>query len=865
MNSNPPGWPLKVLRFFVRKEYLEEIEGDMEELFRDNLEQYSVRKARRIYVIEIFKLFRPILMKNLEGVQRLNQYGMFKNYFKVSMRGLLKNPLTSFINVFGLSMAIGICMLAYGYARWVYGTDQFHVHKNEVHLATFFANRDGVEQQYGFTPRPLAEMMRQDFPQIEKVCRVEDGNVVVKNGDNIFNERLRYVDPEFLEMFTFPLKWGTASTLGDINSIILSEEMSEKYFGGENPIGTSIIVKFDKDRGKEFKVTGVLRKFPETSTITFSFLANYENVRTARPGYDQHDWSAQVNATFVQVDNPSNLALILDGMQKYSVLYNKVANEDWAISSFAFEPLATLSMKSENIKEDISRASTNNFKAAIFLMIIGGFLLLLACINYINIAIVSAARRLKEIGVRKSIGATRKVVMVQFLSENIVVTLFALLIGIFIGTVGFIPWFERVNEFSMDFRIDDPNLVIFLPIVLLLTAIASGAYPAFYVSKFQVVGILKGSVRFGKKNPITKIFLAVQLVLAVVFMSTAVFFTQNNKFLANRSWGYNQDEALYAVAPDAVALEQLSSVMSRNPDVLSLSASVHHVGRSHSMTIIHMAEREYEVDQLLVDANYFETLGIQLKEGRFFTDHEGSDRQAVMVNETMVKNMKWDHPTRQFFKIDSIQYQVIGVVKDFHSYSFSRFVRPIIFRVADKGDSRYLSLRLRNGTEMKTYEAFQEEWAKLFPEVPFAGGYQEDVWGGFFGMLDAHGKVWRMIAGIAIALASLGLYGLMTLNVASRVREFSIRKVLGAGLSSIMGLLTRQYAWLFAIALVIGAPLSYFLNIMVFDMAYRYHMPIGFPGVALGMMFLVLVLVVTVAVQVRKVSKDSAVEGLKVE
>src|SRR5687768_7057201 len=226
---NPPKWPLKFLRFFVKKEYLEEIEGDMEEIFYDNVERLSIRKARRIYTWEMLKLFRPILLKNLRHNTSLNHYPMFKNYFKTSFRSLMKNPLTSSINVIGLSVAIGICLVVYAFLEFDHSIDQFHKNKNQVYLATFFANRDGAPQQYGLTPRPLGEMLKGDFAQIKNVCRIEDGNVVVKYEDNVFHERVRYTDAAFLEMFTFPLKWGTTSSLSDLNSIILSEEMSIKY------------------------------------------------------------------------------------------------------------------------------------------------------------------------------------------------------------------------------------------------------------------------------------------------------------------------------------------------------------------------------------------------------------------------------------------------------------------------------------------------------------------------------------------------------------------------------------------------------------------------------------------------------------
>ena len=251
---NPPKWPLKFLRFFVKKEYLEEIEGDMEEIFCDNVEKFSSRKARRIYAVDRLKLLRPILLKNLDVLQNINPYPMFRNYSKTSLRSLMKNPLSSFINIFGLAVAIGICLVVYSFLDLDYSIDRFHKNKNEVFLIMYFGNIDGAVQQSGLTPRPLGEMLKEDFAHIKKVCRVEDGNVVLKYEHHVCHERVRYADPEFLHMFTFPLKWGTAKALADLNSIILREDMSIKYFGTENRIGKDILMKFSENESKAFKV-----------------------------------------------------------------------------------------------------------------------------------------------------------------------------------------------------------------------------------------------------------------------------------------------------------------------------------------------------------------------------------------------------------------------------------------------------------------------------------------------------------------------------------------------------------------------------------------------------------------------------------
>jgi ABC-type antimicrobial peptide transport system permease subunit len=860
---SPPKWPLRFLRFFVKKEYLEEIEGDMEEMFFDYIENMSVKKARRIYTWEIIKLFRPILIKNFEIIQQLNQYGMFQNYFKVSLRGLMKNPLNSFINVFGLAMSIGFCVFSYVFVMWTISVDQFHEHKNEVHMVTAFAERDGSMQQHGKTPRPLGEILKQDFAQIKKVCRVEDRNVVMKVEDRVHHERVRFTDAEFLEMLTFPLKWGTIGSLKDVNSIILSEDMSIKYFGQENPIGQSMTMIFEKGRSKEFKIAGVAKEFPKSRTITFNFLINFENVRAANPDYDFHDWTASVNATLIQI-KPTDLGSIKKGMEKYKTIQNKAAGDDWAISSFGLEPLATLHVASEDIREGISRSSRTNYTSIKFMVVIAFFLLLLACFNYINIAIATAAKRLKEIGIRKSIGATRRKVVVQFLTENIVITFVALIVGLFLGYSFFIRGFEFLWNVNLDFSIQNPALWIFLAGTLLFTSIASGIYPSIYISRFQVVSILKGSTKFGQRNPLTKFFLGFQLIMSCIFITCSVLFKMNNTYMTNRPWGYDQGEALYANVPDGKAFEELNLLMTQQPDVVSISGSQHHVGKSHAPAVLHFPDREYEVDRLAVDPLYFETLGIELIDGRGFNKAEGSDQRSVVVNEQWAKGLAIGNPIGERFRIDSVEYEVIGVAKDFHSYSFTKQIRPVIFTVAARADYRYLSLKVKSGSELSMHESLQKSWAKLFPEIPFEGGHQEDVWGFYFQTLKIYDLVWKVLAFIAVSLATLGLYGLVKLNVEGRTKEFSIRKVLGAGVKSIAGCIINQYVILFVVAIAIGSPLGFFFGKWLIE-GNAYHMPVTLYPAGIAVVIIVLVLLITVSTQVWKVLKTNPVNGLKSE
>jgi putative ABC transport system permease protein len=863
MKSTIPKLPHAFFKWYCRSERYEELHGDLEELFYERLAKFSPRKARLLYLLDVIRCCQPYAWKKISEPVNLTTAVMFKNYFKISLRSLMKNPVSSFINIFGLAVAIGISLLVYAFMEYDYSIDQFHTNKNEVYLTTFFADRDGRTQQYGTTPRPLGEILANDFTQIKKVCRVEDHNVVLKQEDNVFHERVRYADAEFLEMFTFPLKWGSASSLNDLNSIILSEDMSVKYFGDENPVGRDMLMIFNDTTKKVFTVTGVAATFPKSRDIDFNFLINFENARMADPGYDKDDWSTFLNATLIQVEKPADIHAVMRGMEKYRRLHNE-AQPDWTISSFAFEPLATLHEKSANIKDAI--VHDENVEGRIGMPIIAIFMIALACLNYINIAIVSAAKRLKEIGLRKVMGANRLKVMVQFLTENIVVTLFALLMGIALCAFIFLPWFVQFSGWQLELKLINKNIWIFMGALLLFTGIASGIYPAFYISRFDAVKIFKGSEQFGRKNPFTKLFLGIQLVLACITITAGVVFTQNNHYQNNLSWGYNQKQTMYVSVPDHAAYEKLKTEMMRNANVVSLAGSADHVGKKASTTLIHLPpDRHYEVNQFAVDAGYFETIGLQLKEGRLFRERSEHDKRAIIVNELLVEKLNLTHPIGDQFEIDSVKYEVIGVLKEFHHQSFFSKVEPSIFTLADEKDFRYLSLQVHEGTEKETFAVLQNQWATLYPEIPFPGGYQEDVWPNYFFSVDRSEIFNKVIACIAVLLASLGLYGLVTLNVSGRTKEFSIRRALGAGFKHVSAVIINQYVILTLVALTIGAPVSYIFTKAYLDMLFAYPMPMDYSGTVIALVILVVVLLAVVLTQIRKVLKKNPVEGLKAE
>ncbi len=860
MKVNIPKIPHAFFKWYCKREKYEEIHGDLEEFFYEKVETSGSAKARLFYTWNIIRCFQPYAWK-IPKSQNSNIV-MFKNYFKTSYRSMIKHPLSSFINVFGLAVAIGVCMVTYQFMDFDYSIDRFHEYKDEVYLTTFHVNREGTEEQYGMTPIPLGEMLRQDFTNIKNVCRIQDENAVMKAGDNVFHENIRFVDPEFLKMFTFPLKWGSSGSLSDPNSIILSEEMSIKYFGSENPVGREIKATFNDKKVKSFKIAGVAQKIPMAHIIGFNFLINFENLKVYDPTYNFSDWKGMVDATFVQVKESSNLPVIKSGMEEYRKLQNEVEH-DWPISSFDFVKLNDLHLSSGEIRNDISYDGSREGRVG--LPFIASFILALACFNYINIAIVSASRRLKEIGLRKVIGANKKLVIVQFLAENLFVTFLAGIVGFFLAATVFLPWFTQFAAITTEFNLLDGNMWLFLSGVLIFTGIVSGLYPAFYISKFQAITIFRGTVKFGKKNRLTKVFLSLQLMLACVGITFAVMFGQNSAYQAKRSWGYNQKQALYVNVPDRSAYDQLKAELRQHTDITSISGSHHHLGKTIATSIVHLPDKQYEVQELSVGPGYFETMGLQLENGRFFEEFKESEHRSIVVNELLVESLELTQPIGAQLRMDSIQYEIVGVAKNFHFDNFYYENRPIIFTLADKKDYRFLTVQVREGAELDTYDVLQSEWGSLFPETPFQGGYQEDVWVGFYEELGIMKKFTRAIAILFVLLASLGLYGLVKLNLTGRVREFSIRKALGASVKNIASTVFNQYLLLSIAAIVFGAPLGHIMITAMMDMMFPDPRPFAYTSAPISAVILVIVLIAVISTQIRKVSRANPVDGLKVE
>ena len=794
-------------------------------------------------------------------IQKL--HAMIRNFIKTAVRNLVKNSLISFINIFGLSIAIGCVVVVYMFVDFAYSQDEFHENKENVFLVHSMIDRDGKRQAWGDSPAPLGEMMKTDLPQVERMVRVDHRAAVVKYEEKVFTEYIRFVDPGFLAMFTFPLSLGRKEALQDPSQVVISSGIASKYFGTQDPIGEQIVI-IANDRKESFTVGGVAMPFPKTASFDFDVLIPFDRKFDFYSYEDPGDWTAFIGSTFIQLADPKDLGPIRDQMGKYLALQN-AAEEDWPVQEYAFEPLSTLSLNSYRIRRDIS-GGTDPIAMTVML-VIGAFMITLACFNYINISISSATRRLKEIGVRKVVGGTKHQLVFQFIGENLVVCMFALLLGMIWARSLFAPWFDHQFSIGMELAFyESAEAWIFLSLLLFLVGVGSGAYPALYISSFKPVNILRGRQKFGKKNVFTRAFLTFQFVLSVITIVFGISFVQNAGFQLARDWGYDQSQTLVLPIDEKSTFTALKNDLVQNVNIIHVAGSEDHIGRSSGLRVIDIEGQKRQVRKIGVGYNYLETLDLRLKAGRFFEADRPTDiDQSVVINQTFMDHLGWEQAIDRTFKLNAKTYRVIGVVEDFHYYDFFDKIGPIFFQMVDEDRFEFISLRVKEGQIADTEAFVQQLWKEHAPDLPYTGFFQDQVFHDYFVQLKGHGRIMAFTAMLAVVLSCMGLFGLVSLNVATRMKEFSIRKVLGAGITALFNGVNKQYAGLITIACLLGLPASYFMVDLLLKEVYEYPMPMSAGPLILATICLFGVALLTVSSQVYKVIVANPVEALRNE
>ena len=731
---------------------------------------------------------------------------MFQNYFKLAYRNLLSNKLVSGINIVGLSIAIGCCIVVYLFLNNYFSMDDFHANADRIFIVEYVVEKNGTNEVWGRTPMPLGPALADDFPQVERAVRTELTGVKVYSGEQAFDELLYFADPGYFDMFTFPLAEGSPAGLDGPDGVILSYEAAQKFFPEETAMGKTITVSFGGQQKKALTVKGVAEPFPNNTGFRFDLLMGF-NAGVPLNLTELDNWAAMTRATFVQLKPNTAAADLEKGMAKFVARHN-AANPDLKIKSFVLDNLKNPNPGAYNVINRPAESAHPMVPVAF-----GGVALLLfalSCFNYINISLGQSANRLKEIGVRKVVGGRKRQLVMQFMSENLLLCLIALVLGVAFTQAVLVPYFNSVMVQKISFSLtENAGIWAFLLGLLAFTGVASGAYPALYISSFQTVSIFRGRSAFSNKSKLTRVFLCLQFIFAFGTVIGGVLFYSLAGEWKKQSWGYQPEGTLVVRLEEAGQFPLLKNEALKDPNILHIAAVTNHVGESRWRSKIFIGDKEKEVARFEVGAGYFEAMGLQLAQGRFFDpERKTEDGLSVVVNQQFQKESDWQDPIGQQIRSNGTTYDIVGVVGDF-KLGPTGVMKPAVFYQLDEASTAYLAVRYAPGTGDKTEAYMKSAWAKLDAGTPLNFFHQNLVFDPFFHEFNTVSTLFGYIAALALLISCMGLFGLASQNYAARLKESSIRKVLGATAREIVMQANRSFITLLLVASIVATGICF--------------------------------------------------------
>ncbi|MEM8566856.1 MAG: ABC transporter permease, partial [Bacteroidota bacterium] len=529
-HNEPPLWPLRVLRWFYDESIIEGITGDLFETYEYRAARLGEAKARLYFYKDVLSMFRPNAIRKQDRNVTSNSITMLTNYLKLTLRGIKANLTISLISILGLAVSISCCIVLFVFCKQIITANDFIEESDDIYLIYSKAvNISNDPFDWGRTPELLGPAIIGDTEFNTLMTRYEISGAVMRYEDLVIDERIQYVDADFLDIFSFDLESGSKESLKN-DQIVLSHSVAQRFFGDNDPVGEEVTFIIGSDRVPMI-VGAVATEFPANAYFDFNLLIPFSK----KPFLN--DWKELTHATFLKPRRGSSIQTLLSKQESYVEVYN-ARDPRYKLTSLATLPFSELTKHEHNIigiSNVVGRENESTVTGAVFF---GSLLLFIACFNYINIALVAASRKLKEIGLRKTVGASRKQLIVQFLSQNIILSCFAVFVGLLISYLILIPLFDSFFPVDFVLNLTDPMLWLFLLLIALVTGLISGGYPAFYISSFSAVNIFSGKQTFGNnRNILFKFFLGLQFGITFLIIFSGIAFYQNNNYQKDLSWG----------------------------------------------------------------------------------------------------------------------------------------------------------------------------------------------------------------------------------------------------------------------------------------------------------------------------------------
>jgi ABC-type antimicrobial peptide transport system permease subunit len=793
---------------------------------------------------------------------------MIKNYLIVAVRSLRKNKSYIIINTFGLGIALACCIAAYLILAYNIEFDNFHSNEKVSRIFTIHSHvkaKDGKITPNVNAPMPLAPTAAQEFSGIGRFTRfVRDGGYV-RNGDKAFAEGISFADSTFFEMFDFPLAAGNHKAFKDKYSIFISEEVAKKYFGDENAVGKMLTMNFPNEIEMQVTVGGVVKKFPLNNTFYFDVMMRIENLLDIHKikTDDWGDWRDP--STYMELASVENAPTISKQFDKYVPIRNE-AKEDNHVVSYKLEPF-----KAYFTQDELGWGYANRRMGGAPLIVFTAMailILLIACFNLTNTSIAMTGKRLKEVGIRKAVGAFRKQIVSQFLIETTLIIMMSLAVGLLLAQ-WIVPVFVTMWELPYTLKdLSGLNLFVTLLGLVFFASLLAGIYPALFNSKFNPVALLKGTVKVSGTNALTKTLVAFQFALSVVVLVGGVVFIQNGKFQEEINFGYDKEMVVTVNIQSPSEFAAMKNAVAGNPKVLEVSVSDHQVGYNNYQFPVKVDTAEYTSQFMGVGNNYFQTMGLILKEGRFLNLENATDRaEAVIVNQAFVDKILLKDPLDKILVVHEVKRHVVGVVADHIDNVYrSKDAEPFLFYPSDSAAWKMMQVRANPDDlpEVKTY--LESTWKKLFPTKPFESQFQEDIVLAETKNINSNLKtIFLFLTILGGLLSASGIFSLASLNIAKRTKEIGIRKALGATVNHVVMLMNREFFIILSLAAIFGGGLGFVLTDALLEEIYKHRIPVGIFSVAICALTIFGIGIVTTSLTILKAAKANPVDTLRTE
>jgi putative ABC transport system permease protein len=778
---------------------------------------------------------------------------MFKNYLKIAFRTIRKHKGYSLINILGLSLGMAICILILLWVQHELSYDRFHENRDFLYRIYQDYHHAGGISQFSNVPQPVGPEIQNTIPEVEFVTRYLDDEFTFRYEEKLFTEKnVCYIDPSFFRMFSFAIVKGDAeAAFLDPYSIILTETMAEKYFGNEDPIGKILTA----DNQYQMKVTAIVEDVPDNSFLQFNFLVPYCYLEAI--DYDVTNWNSHNCQIYVLLHRNIDYKQVEDKI--YGMIKKHAPDDE---SYLRLQPLRHTRLYTLG-------GELGSIKYVYIFSIIALFILVIACINFMNLATARSGRRAREVGLRKVVGARRIQIIRQFFGESIVLTIVALGFSLLIVEV-LLPVFNSLSGKNLHLN-SSGNLAIFASLlgIALFTGLLSGSYPALFLSSFLPGKVLKSTYRSSSRGSILrKVLVVFQFSLSIfLIISTMVIYSQL-QYIQSKDLGFNNENLIYAGINERIKenYDAIKNEILKNPHISNMtrtfqlpsynrySAPVNWEGKTPDQNI------NFNIS--LVDPDYLDTLNLQLVQGRNFSYEFSTDTSNYILNQEAVKQMGLESPIGKWLEHGE-KGKIIGVVRNYHYMPFTYAIEPLILYY-NPSYFRYTMLRISGNNIPQTLSFLENIWGKFAPEFPFEYHFLDEDYERIYRTEQRLGELFRYFTFLAIFISCLGLFGLASFMAEQRTKEIGIRKVLGATVSSVTLLLSKEYTKWLLLANIIAWPMAYFaMHKWLEGFAYRVGVSV-FTFVLAGSLTLFIALL-TVSYQAIKASVANPVEALRHE